>query len=105
MTPTMPTISRIQATSPPEPGPGVRPTVPWRAIGASAGILGGETLASYLRPGLGEALAAADSIIPLAIVLILLTVILRGSDQTVERVFRLLRWAANRPEPPAPNAD
>jgi hypothetical protein len=35
---------------------------------------------------------------------ILLAAVLLGSDQTVERVFRLLRWAANRPEPAAPPA-
>jgi hypothetical protein len=34
------------------------------------------------------------------IVLVLLTVILFGSDDICERAFRLLRWAANRPEPP-----
>jgi hypothetical protein len=38
----------------------------------------------------------------LAIGLVLVGAILWGSSQTCERVFRLLRWAANRPEPPAP---
>jgi transposase len=40
---------------------------------------------------------------PLAITLILLTAILTGSERTCERVFRLLSWIANRPEPPGPD--
>ena len=35
----------------------------------------------------------------LLVTLILLLVIVLGSNQTCEPVFRLLRWAANRPEP------
>jgi hypothetical protein len=44
------------------------------------------------RPGTSLALAAADVIVPLAIALILLAVILFGSTEMVERVFRL--WDA-----------
>lgn len=94
--------TRTAATSPAQPGPGGRPGAPWRAIGAGAGVLGGESLACYLHPVLGAVLAAADTFVPLAIALILLIAILRGSTQTCERVFRLLRWITNRPEPPAP---
>ncbi len=79
-----------------------RPPVPWRALIAGAGVAGGEGTALVVRPGLGEVLGGADVIGPLAIALILLAAILLGSDQTVDRVFRLLRWAANRPEPAAP---
>jgi hypothetical protein len=71
-------------------------------LGTGAGVLGGEGLAGYLHPALGEVLAAADVTVPLAIAIILLAAILRGSSQTCERVFRLLRWIANRPEPPGP---
>jgi len=53
----------------------------------------------YLRPAFGEALAATCVVV----VLVLLGAILCGSDKTCERVFRLLRWAANRPEPPGPS--
>lgn len=74
----------------------------WRALGTSAGILGGEGLIGYLHPALGEALAAADILVPLCLAVVLLTAILCGSSQTCERVFRLLRWITNRPEPPAP---
>jgi hypothetical protein len=47
-------------------------------------------------------LAAADVVVPLTVALVMLAAILRGSDQTCERVFRLPRWIANRPEPPGP---
>ena len=76
-----------------------------RVFGAGVGVLGGEGLAAYFYPALGEALAAADVIIPLAIALVLVAAILRGSDQACDRVFRLLRSVANRPEPPAPGAN
>jgi hypothetical protein len=82
--------------------PGGRPRALWRAIGVGAGVLGGQGVAGYLHPVLGEALAAADVIVPLVITVILLFAILRGSSQTCERVFRLLRWIADRPEPPTP---
>jgi hypothetical protein len=76
--------------------------VPWRALTAGAGIAGSESAAMFVHRGLGEVLAAADVIGPLAVALILLAAILFGSDRTEERVFRLLRWAVNRPEPAAP---
>jgi hypothetical protein len=79
-----------------------RQPVPWRALIAAAGIAGGEGTAEIVRPELGEALALIDVIGPMMIALILITAILRGSDETVDRVFRLLRWAVNRPEPEAP---
>ena len=79
-----------------------RPLLPWRALGTGAGVLGGEGLAGILHPVLDEALAAADVIVPLVIAIVLLAAILCGSTQTCERVFRLLRWIANRPEPAAP---
>ena len=92
------------AGTPPATAPrsGGRPPAPWRVLGAGAGVLGGEGVAGYLHPVLGEALAAVDVLVPLAIALVLLAAILCGSNQTCERVFRLLRWIANRPEPPGP---
>jgi hypothetical protein len=81
---------------------GRSPAPGWRKLSAGAGILGAEAAAGYLHPALGETLAIADILIPLIIGLILITAILRGSDQTCERTFRLLRWITNRPEPPAP---
>jgi len=45
-------------------------------------------VACYLHPVLAAVLAAADTLVPLAIGLILLIAILRGSTETCERVFR-----------------
>lgn len=69
---------------------------------AGLGVLGTEGAAGYLRPALGITLAAAEVAGVLFIALILLTAILRGSDKTCERAFRILRCATNRAEPPAP---
>jgi hypothetical protein len=84
--------------------PTTRPGTGKRVLGVStgAGVLGGEGLAACLHPRLGEALAVADVIVPLTVSLVLLAAILLGSSQKCERVFRLLRWIANRPEPPSP---
>lgn len=97
----MPTTTHGTDTSYPAPAPARLP-VGRRYLSAGAGVLGSEGLAAYLHPALGEALAAADIIVPLATALVLLTAILCGSTQTCERVFRLLRCITNRPEPPAP---
>jgi hypothetical protein len=70
----------------------------WKFGIGSAGILG----AGYLDRPLGAALAAVAVIVALAIALVLLGAIMRGSDQTCDRIFRLLRWIVNRPEPPPP---
>ena len=70
------------------------------ANGGRTGVLGIEGATLYLHPALGECLIAADAVVPAIVALVLLAVILRGSNETCERVFRLLRWAVNRPEPP-----
>ena len=69
-------------------------------LGAVVAFLSAEGTAGYLHPAIGEALAAADVIVPAIVLLVLLAAILRGSTETCDRVFRLLRWIANRPEPP-----
>lgn len=69
---------------------------------AAVGSLAAEAAAGYWHPALGAALAAADIVVPAVIALILLAAILRGSAETCERAFRLLRWIAGRAEPPAP---
>jgi hypothetical protein len=73
----------------------------WR-IGAGASALGVEGVAGYHFPVLGAVLAGVDVLVPVAVASVLLTAILRGSNETCDRVFRLLRWIAGRPEPPAP---
>lgn len=77
-------------------------STPWRALGAGAGVLGAEGLILYLRPALGEVIAATDVLVPAAVGLALVAAILFGSKETCDRVFRLLRWISNRPEPPGP---
>jgi hypothetical protein len=74
---------------------GIRP--PWRML-AGTGAAGVQCTVGYFHPLIGTAFASADLVTLLAI----FAVILYGSDRTCERTFRLLRWAANRPEPPAP---
>jgi hypothetical protein len=90
----------VRETGPPTPpAPLTRRSMPaWPALAAGAGVLSGQGAACYLYPALGLVLAAVDVIVPL----VLLVAILCGSTDTCERVFRLLRWVANRPEPPAP---
>src|SRR6185437_3401956 len=74
-------------------------------LGTGAAALAAEGTAGYLHPMVGAVLAAADVIVPMIVALVLLTAILRGSTETCERVFRLLRWITNRAEPPAPAAN
>lgn len=64
----------------------------------SAGILGAPSATVFVNPALGEVFVV-DVIGPLVIALTLLAAILCGSNRTVERVFGLLCWAMNRPEP------
>lgn len=77
-------------------------STPWRALGVGAGVLSAEGLILYLRPALGEVITAADVLVPTAVGLVLVAAILFGSKETCDRVFRLLRWISNRPEPPGP---
>jgi hypothetical protein len=82
--------------------PGRNRAAGWAKLGASLGIVGAEGTADYLHPTLIGVLALVD-IIPLVVVLIVFIVIVKGSERTCERTFRLLRWIVNRPEPPAPD--
>jgi len=79
----------------------------WLSLSTSASLLGTAGTAGYLHSRVGLALAAVEVtvllIAALTILIVLLVVILHGNDDTCERLFRFLRWAANRPEPPAPS--
>src|ERR1017187_8862574 len=77
----------------------------WWRLGVGAATLGAEGTTGYMYPALGAVLAIIDVAVPLAVGAVLLAAILFGSNETCERVFRLLRWIANRPEPPAPGQD
>ena len=83
------------ATPPPRPR-----TSGWVKLGTGLAVIGAEITESVLHPAAAEAVGIADTAIPLIVGLILFTTIVRGSPETVERVFRLLRWIANRPGPP-----
>lgn len=67
------------------------------------GILSAETTIAWLHPAGAEAVALTGIGGTLLVILIALATTILGSSQTCERVFRLLRWLANRPEPPGPD--
>lgn len=83
------------------PAPGTRAArggpLPWRiaGIGLTVGTPIGISVAS---PVLGIIVIAIAMIIALAIA----GTALYGSQLLSERGFRMMRWLANRPEPPAP---
>jgi hypothetical protein len=73
---------------------------PWRSAAAGAAGIGTPTTLSVLHPLLGGIVA----LIELTVVLTIFGTALFGSETLSQRAFRLLRWAVNRPEPPAPEA-
>jgi hypothetical protein len=68
------------------------------------GLVAAEITEGVLHPALAEALTIADLATPVVMAIIVFIVIVRGSQQTCDRVFRLLRWITNKQEPPAPEA-
>jgi hypothetical protein len=87
------------ATPPPRP-----PSSGWVKLGTGLAVIGAEITESVLHPAAAVPLEITDAAIPVISGLILLTTIVFGSAETVERVFRLLRWIRNRPEPAAPDS-
>lgn len=79
--------------------PAARERVPWRPAVTGVASLGTPLGIGQLHPLLGEVIAIAE----IVVVLTVIAVALFGSKTLSERAFRLLRWFANRPEPPAPN--
>lgn len=81
-----------------------RSTRPARRIPLAIGVAGvvSECVEGYLHPAVGAALAIANGAASLVTVLTIIGAVLFGTDKTCERIFRLLRWLANRPEPPSP---
>jgi hypothetical protein len=65
------------------------------AIGMSTGPAAAPLAAAACQPILGAAVLAAE----LVIVLTLFGIIVFGTQEHVDRVFRLLRWIRNCPEP------
>lgn len=73
-----------------------------QVLGVGAGTLGAQGVICLTHPWIGVILTAAEVTVPLIGALVLLVVILSGSDKTCDRAFRLLRWAVDRPEPATP---
>jgi hypothetical protein len=80
----------------------MRSKAPGRILGLGALGLGAEAAAACPHPALGEALVTIQILAAVVIAIVFATA-LRGSDVTTERLFRLLRWIAGRPEPPPPD--
>ena len=80
------------------PRPGSR--IPWRAAGIGFTSLGTPVGIGVTDPLLGHVAFAAE----LAVALTVAVTALFGRQALSERAFRLLRWIANRPEPPGPAA-
>src|SRR5690349_19005930 len=87
----------------PVPAPRYR-AAGWAKLGTGLGVIAAEVAEGALHPGLAEALVITDMSIPVVITLIVVALIIWGRQQTVDRVFRLLRWIANRPEPAGPGS-
>lgn len=89
-------ITRASSTGTASPAKAAR--VPWRPVGTSLISAGVPVAAGIAHPLIGAGIA----IIELAIALTVIGTALFGSPELSERAFRLLRWIANRPEPPSP---
>jgi hypothetical protein len=74
--------------------------VPWRTAGIGLTSLGAPIGIGVADPLLGQ----IAIVIELAVALTIIGTALFGSQALSERAFRLLRWIANRPEPPGPAA-
>jgi hypothetical protein len=72
-----------------------------RRRGIGLGILSAEGAIAWSQPVEAMAVALTAMSGALLAALIVMMAVIPGNNQTCERVFRLLRWAANRPEPSA----
>jgi hypothetical protein len=79
-------------------------TSAWIKLIIGLAVIDAEITESILHPELTEALAIAEVAIPLIVGLIVFTTIVRGNLETVDKVFRLLRWIRNHQEPTAPDS-
>jgi hypothetical protein len=73
-------------------------------LGAGGGLVG-EAALGYHHPTLEMILIIGDLSVPTLLTLIFVAVVLFGSETKEERAFRLLRWIADKPEPPGPVAE
>ena len=70
----------------------------WRPLGTVTGVVGPTAGAWLADPYLGKTLAVIEAVIAAAV----MVTAVYGSNCYSDRAFRLLCWALNRPEPPAP---
>jgi hypothetical protein len=80
------------------------PRTRWAKLCAGLVIAAFEFVSDCLHPEITEILVIASVAIPVIMTAALLVIITRSDEQTCERVFRLLRWMVNRPEPPSTQA-
>jgi hypothetical protein len=73
-----------------------------RPVAVGLGTLGPPAALFVVYPPFALVLSLVEAAVVLAIVILIVITVLYGSDITSERTFRLLRWAANRPEPDPP---
>jgi hypothetical protein len=79
-----------------------RPSIPTHhALTACLSVFAGEGALSYMYRALCMAFGILDIVVPLLI----MGLIILGNQDTCDRIFRLLRWMANRPEPPSPKSE
>ena len=76
----------------------IRDRMPWRPVGTGVIGLGTSIGSVALYPLLGWIVIGIEA----SVILTVLGTALFGSEALCDRAFRLLRWVANRPEPPAP---
>jgi hypothetical protein len=80
--------------------PDQAPRTGWAKLCTGLAIAAFELVSDCLHPEVTEILVIADLAIPVITFVVLLIIIARSKEQTCERIFRLLRWIVNRPEPP-----
>lgn len=80
--------------------PPVGRRVPWRTAGIGLTTVGTPAGIMAADPLLGQVAIVVELVLALAVI----GTALFGSRALSERAFRLLRWVANRPEPPGPAA-
>ncbi len=80
----------------------------WWSLSTGASVISTDGAAWYLHSTVALTLAAAESatllISALTLLVVVVVVTLHGSDEDREHLYRLLRWARNRPEPTGPPA-
>lgn len=74
------------------------------ALGTGTGV-GAELMLSYHHQALETIFVACDIGLPALLIVVVVGIILFGSEARQERAFRLLRWLADKPEPPSPDSN